>query len=83
MAKTKPDFTIKPGAAIWRHGRVYKAGNEAELEEAGFPAEQKKRKAKTGQIVYTEPAKAEPAKTEKKAEPNDRSAKSETKPDKK
>lgn len=61
MARAKPDFTIRPGAVIWRHGRTFKAGQEAELVAAGFPEDAKRAKAASGQIVLSDTATAEKA----------------------
>ena len=52
MPKTEPDFTIKPGGAVWLHGRVFKAGNEAQLQEAGFSAKLTKQQADRGAIQW-------------------------------
>lgn len=57
------DFTINPGNSIYRHGREWYPGQESALEKAGFPADQKKRKAAIGTItVRDEPGKKTAAK---------------------
>ena len=53
MAKTELDFTIRPGRAVWLHGRVFKPGNEAALQEAGFPVKAKREQARRGAIQWT------------------------------
>ena len=54
---TKTDFTIKPGCTVWLHHRPWKAGNEDELQKAGFTAAQKRQQADRGMIlIHAKPA---------------------------